>query len=151
VSKNYTDQIAVQSLTCVTAICDLGQLSGKEDKIGLQRSPLVFYWWDIRTSFRRRLPGSGSLLRLLFDLLKEASKVESFENSLSCLPRLASLSRIINHRRSSGRILIRRCLFELLLLSRIAGMLVIKLSVGREGNVCKWRGLVGRGDDDLLC
>jgi hypothetical protein len=141
----------VPSLACVTAICDLGQLSGEKDKIGLQGSPFVFYWWNIRTSLHRSLPSSGNLLRLLFDLLKEASKIESFENSLGCLPRLASLSRIINHCRSSGRILIRRCLFALLLLSRIAGMLVIKLSMGREGNVCKWRGLMGRGDNNLLC
>lgn len=42
-------------------------------------------------------------------------------------------------------------LFKLLLLSRIAGMLVIKLPVRRERSVCEWKGLMRRGNDDLLC
>lgn len=139
------------SSTRPVAIRNLGQLSGKKDKIGLQGSAFVSYWWDIRPSLHRRLSGSRSLLCLLLNLLEETSKVESFENRLSRLPRLASLSRIINHCRGRGRVLIRRCLIKLLRLSRITRMLITKLPMRREWSVRKWRRLMGRRNDDLLC
>jgi len=136
-----------RSLSCATTIANLGQLGSKEDQIRLQNSTFAFYWRVVWTSLHRRLCSCSSLLRLMFNLFKKTSKVESFENSLSRLPRLTPLSRIVNYCRS---ILIRRSLFECLLLSRVTGMLVIKLSVRRERNVGKRRGLMRRGNDNLL-
>lgn len=147
VSKN-THRTA-QSSTCAVPIGNLSQPGSKENKIGLQGCPFVFYRRNIRRALPRRLRSGGSLLRLLFHLLKETPKVESFENSLSRLPRLASLSRIVNHCRGSGRILIRVRLFGPLLLSVIAGMLVVKMPVRRGRNVRERRGLMS-GDDNLL-